>query len=123
MTKLRSLVEQLGFGLILVSHLKDTEGKSLEEGGQTHLNLLRGSRSIGQLSDIVLGFERNQQDPTNKNLLCVRVLKNRFVGITGLHAALLELAGEFAAGMLAAGQQAERPLDGRRFRAAATLRR
>lgn len=88
MTKLRSLVEQLGFGLILVSHLKDTEGKSLEEGGQTHLNLLRGSRSIGQLSDIVLGFERNQQDPTNRNLLAVRVLKNRFVGITGVHCQL-----------------------------------
>lgn len=88
MTKLRSLVEQLGFGLILVSHLKDTEGKSLEEGGQTHLNLLRGSRSIGQLSDIVLGFERNQQDPENRNLLAVRVLKNRFVGITGVHCQL-----------------------------------
>lgn len=88
MTKLRSLVEQLGFGLILVSHLKDTEGKSLEEGGQTHLNLLRGSRSIGQLSDIVLGFERNQQDPENSNLVAVRLLKNRFVGITGVHCQL-----------------------------------
>lgn len=88
MTKLRSLVENLGFGLILVSHLKDTEGKSLEEGGQTHLNLLRGSRAIGQLSDVVLGFERNQQDPTNKNRLGVRVLKNRMMGETGVHAQL-----------------------------------
>lgn len=88
MTKLRSLVEQLGFGLIIVSHLKDTEGKSLEEGGQTHLNLLRGSRSIGQLSDVVIGFERNQQDPLNRNLLAGRVLKNRFVGITGVHCQL-----------------------------------
>lgn len=93
MTKLRALVEQLGFGLILVSHLKDTEGKPLEEGGQTHLNLLRGSRAIGQLSDTVIGFERNQQDPTNRNLLAARVLKNRFVGITGL-ACQLEYHGE-----------------------------
>lgn len=88
MTKLRSIVENLGFGLILVSHLKDTDGKSLEEGGQTHLNLLRGSRSIGQLSDIVLGLERNQQDPENKNLCSVRILKDRFGGETGVHAHL-----------------------------------
>lgn len=88
MTRLRSLVEELGFGLLLVSHLKDTEGKSLEEGGQTHLNLLRGSRSIGQLSDIVIGFERNQQSPTKKSCLTVRVLKNRHVGDTGVAAEL-----------------------------------
>lgn len=85
MTKLRSLVENLGIGLILVSHLKDTDGKSLEEGGQTHLNLLRGSRSIGQLSDIVLGFERNQQDTERSNKTDIRILKNRFVGTTGVH--------------------------------------
>jgi twinkle protein len=88
MTKLRSLVEQLGFGLILVSHLKDTEGKSLEEGGKTHLNLLRGSRAIGQLSDVVLGFERDQQSPEAKNKTVVRILKNRMVGITGVYAHL-----------------------------------
>lgn len=87
MTKLRSLVEQLGFGLILVSHLKDVEGKSLEEGGKTHLNLLRGSRSIGQLSDIVIGFERNQQGD-DKSSMRVRVLKNRWTGETGLAATL-----------------------------------
>lgn len=84
MTKLRSMVEQLGFGLLLVSHLKGTEGKPLEEGGTTHLNLLRGSRSIGQLSDIVLGLERNQQDPENKNRTSVRILKDRWTGETGV---------------------------------------
>jgi twinkle protein len=88
MTKLRSLVEQLGFGLILVSHLKGTDGKSLEEGGQTHLNLLRGSRSIGQLSDVVLGLERDQQDPENRNRTIVRVLKDRTTGETGEACAL-----------------------------------
>lgn len=84
MTTLRSMVEELGFGLILVSHLKDNGEKTpLEEGGQTHLNLLRGSRAIGQLSDMVLGFERNQQDPETSHLMTVRVLKNRFSGETG----------------------------------------
>jgi twinkle protein len=85
MTKLRSMVEELGFGLILISHLKETDGKkSLEEGGETHLNLLRGSRSIGQLSDTVLGLERNQQDPATNHLTRLRVLKNRFSGETGV---------------------------------------
>jgi twinkle protein len=84
MTRLRSLVEQLGFGLLLVSHLKGSEGKALEEGGMTHLNLLRGSRSIGQLSDVVLGLERNQQDPENKNRTDVRILKDRWTGETGI---------------------------------------
>ena len=84
MTTLRSMVEELGFGLILVSHLKDNGEKTpLEEGGQTHLNLLRGSRAIGQLSDMVLGFERNQQDPETSHLMTIRVLKNRFSGETG----------------------------------------
>jgi twinkle protein len=83
MTKLRSLVEQLPFGLILVSHLKRPDGRPLEEGGQTHLGLLRGSASIGQLSDIVVGQERNQQDEERKNITLLRVLKNRFSGDTG----------------------------------------
>ncbi len=90
MTRLRSLVEQLNFGLILVSHLREPDGKKpLEEGGQTHLNLLRGSRAIGQLSDIVIGFERDQQDDDTKYETTVRILKNRFSGQTGVAAMLL----------------------------------
>jgi len=83
MTKLRSLVEQLSFGLILVSHLKRPDGRPLEEGGKTHLGLLRGSASIGQLSDIVVGQERNQQDEERSNITTLRILKNRFNGETG----------------------------------------
>lgn len=83
MTALRSLVEELGCGMILVSHLKRPEGKAHEEGAQTSLAQLRGSAAIGQLSDIVLGLERNQQDPKNRDKMVVRVLKNRFTGETG----------------------------------------
>jgi len=83
MTKLRSLVEELPIGLLLVSHLKRPDGTPLEEGGLTHLGLLRGSASIGQLSDIVVGQERNQQDEERKNITLLRVLKNRFSGETG----------------------------------------
>ena len=84
MTKLRSLTEELGIALILVSHLKRPEGKAHEEGGQTSLGQLRGSASIGQLSDMVIGFERDQQDEITSNLTTVRVLKNRFSGETGV---------------------------------------
>jgi twinkle protein len=86
MTQLRSMVEELNIGLLLVSHLKDPGNghKPLEEGGKIHLNLLRGSRSIGQLSDIVIGMERNQQDEERSNITTLRILKNRFTGETGL---------------------------------------
>ena len=82
MTMLRTLVEETGIGLHLVSHLRRPEGKGHEEGAQTSLSQLRGSAAIAQLSDIVIGLERNQQgeDP---NITTVRVLKNRFTGETG----------------------------------------
>lgn len=86
-TKLRQLVEEKGITLFLVSHLRRGEGKALEEGGQTSLNLLRGSSAIGQLADVVLGLERNQQGD-NPDMTTVRVLKNRYSGDTGVAAFL-----------------------------------
>lgn len=83
MTKLGSLVEELDFRLVLVSHLKRPEGTSHEEGGRTSLAQLRGSASIGQVSDVVIGLERNQQDELVKNYTCLRSLKNRPLGKTG----------------------------------------
>jgi twinkle protein len=82
MTKLRTLVEETGVGLFLVSHLKRPEGKSHEEGGKTSLSQLRGSHAIAQLSDMVIGLERDQQGD-NPNVTTLRVLKNRFTGQTG----------------------------------------
>jgi twinkle protein len=83
MTKLRMLTQELNCGLILVSHLKRPREGAHEEGGQTSLAQLRGSGAIGQLSDIVVGLERNQQDEDRKNITIMRVLKNRFGGDTG----------------------------------------
>lgn len=85
MTKLRSLVQELGVGLFLVSHLKRTQGKAHEDGGQISLSELRGSQAIAQLSDMVIGLERDQQDdnPEKRNTTTVRVLKNRYSGLTG----------------------------------------
>jgi len=85
MTKLRQLVAETGIGMFLVSHLRRPMGKGHEEGSQISLSELRGSASIAQLSDIVIGLERNQQaeDELSRNTTTVRVLKNRFSGLTG----------------------------------------
>jgi twinkle protein len=83
MTALRSLVQELDIALFVVSHLRRPEGnKGHEEGARVTLSQLRGSHSIVQLSDIILGGERDQQgdDP---NCILLRCLKNRFTGETG----------------------------------------
>lgn len=85
MTKLRMLVQETGITLFCVSHLRRPDGKGFEEGAVTSLSALRGSHSIAQLSDIVIGLERNGQaeDMAERHTTKVRVLKNRFSGITG----------------------------------------
>jgi twinkle protein len=91
MTKLRTLVQETSISLFVVSHLKRPESKGHEEGATTSLAQLRGSASIAQLSDIVIGLERNAQaeDTTERNTTRVRVLKNRFSGETGKACSLL----------------------------------
>lgn len=90
-TKLRMLVQETGITLFMVSHLKRPDGKGHEEGAASSLSQLRGSASIAQLSDMVIGLERNGQadDPTERNTTYVRVLKNRFCGTTGKAGGLL----------------------------------
>ena len=85
MTKLRMLAQETGICLFVVSHLKRPDGKGHEEGAATSLAQLRGSGAIAQLSDIVIGLERNGQDPdpVERHTTHVRVLKNRFSGLTG----------------------------------------
>lgn len=84
MTKLRSLVERTGIALFLVSHLRRPSGDTgHEEGAKTSLGQLRGSHAIAQLSDAVIGLERNQQSESQRAQTTMRVLKNRFTGETG----------------------------------------
>jgi twinkle protein len=91
MTKLRMLVQETGISLIAVSHLKRPENKGHEEGASTSLSQLRGSGSIAQLSDIVIGLVRNSQadDAIERNTTRVSILKNRFAGLTSPHCASL----------------------------------
>jgi len=84
MTALRSLVEETGIGLILVSHLRRPAGeKGWEDGKEVTLNSLRGSAGIAQLSDMCIAIERNQQG-AHPNVSTLRVMKNRFSGETGI---------------------------------------
>ncbi len=83
MTRLRSLVEETGAGLLAIVHLKRPEkGKSYNEGRQVSLSDLRGSASLEQLSDVVAALERDQQGD-NPNMAHIRLLKNRPIGICG----------------------------------------
>ena len=85
MTKLRSLIEETGVGVLATVHLKRPEGgKGFTEGRQVSLSDLRGSGALEQLSDVVIALERNQTDEHNQNMAFIRVLKNRPVGLVGL---------------------------------------
>ena len=92
MTRLRSLVEETNAGLILVSHLRRVDGnKGHENGIEVSLSHLRGSNSIGQLSDCVIALERNQQsdDPDEARTTRLRILKSRYTGDVGVATHLL----------------------------------
>jgi len=83
MTRLRSLIEQTGVGIVAVVHLKQPDGTAHEEGAEVSLNELRGSGTLKQIPDAIWALERNQQgdDPC---LAAIRDLKNREWGDTGL---------------------------------------
>jgi twinkle protein len=84
-TKLKCLTVDLDICLIMVSHLRRSSGTPHEEGGRTSLADLRGTAGIGQLSNMVIGLERNGQsdDPLERRKTTLRVLKNRFCGYVG----------------------------------------
>lgn len=91
MTNLRSFVERTGVWMGAVTHLNRPDGKPFEEGGQITIKNLRGSGGIAQMSDEVVGLERNQQAELelDRNTVTVRVLKARRAATTGLAGELL----------------------------------
>lgn len=106
MTRLRTLCEETGVGIIAIVHLKRKQGTSFNEGGQVSLSDFRGSASLEQLSDNAWALERDQQaDDERRDISQVRVLKCRETGDTGEADALtynrktgrLELASPFEA--------------------------
>jgi len=84
MTKLRSLCESTNIALIVVSHLRRPQGQGHEEGRDISVSDLRGSHSLVQLSDIVLGASRNQVgEAYERSRLQLKILKSRHTGMTG----------------------------------------
>jgi twinkle protein len=85
MTKLRSLTQETGASIHVVCHLRRTKGGAHEEGAHVSINHLRGTQAIAQLSNTIIAAERDQQadDETVRNQTQLRVLKNRYAGITG----------------------------------------
>lgn len=84
MTRLQSLIQATGMGIIAIVHLKRKPGVSFNDGGQVSLSDLRGSGSLEQLSHNVYALERDQQaDGDAKCLAQIRVLKCRETGDTG----------------------------------------
>ncbi len=84
MTRLRSLAEETGVGIVAIVHLKRAQNKSFNEGSQISLNDMRGSGSLEQLSDNVIGIERDQQaDGDEATIMRLRLLKCRETGETG----------------------------------------
>lgn len=83
MTRLRTLVQELDIGLIIVSHLRRPEGdKGHEDGAKVRLGQLRGSHSIAQLSDICISLQIDPDNPDG-DTRHLHVLKNRWTGETG----------------------------------------
>jgi twinkle protein len=85
MTKLASLAREVNCCLMIVCHLRKApgNGKSFEEGARITLADLRGTAGIAQLSDAVVAVERSQVDHGEAGLTTLRVIKNRFSGVTG----------------------------------------
>jgi len=83
MTRLRTLVQETGICLFLVSHLKRPHSdKGHEDGAEVSLGQLRGSHAIAQLSDCVIGLQKPHEDAVSDTTELV-VLKNRYTGQRG----------------------------------------
>jgi len=88
MTRLSELIRELDISLIAISHLNrsSTGDSTAEEGGKINLSSLRGSHSLGQWADSCIALERNLQaeKEEERTVSTVRVLKNRYLGVTGV---------------------------------------
>jgi twinkle protein len=89
MKELRSLVSRTGVRIDVVSQLRKTN-KAYEEGDRITLQDLRGSGSLASVPNVVVGLERDRQNPDENiaNTTIIRVLKNRLTGRAGIASTL-----------------------------------
>lgn len=78
MAEVASLAQSLGIIIHYVSHLATPEGKPHEEGGRVMAKHFKGSRAIAFWSHLLLGLERDTQNPGSPTVL--RCLKDRYTG-------------------------------------------
>jgi twinkle protein len=86
LTELRHFVEGTEITMFTVCHLTRDSKAPHENGGEIRLAALRGSGSLGQVPDVIIAMERDQQteDPEMQGVVTIRVLKNRPTGTLGI---------------------------------------
>lgn len=85
MERLTKCVTSTGVGIINVIHLKRAHGKSFAKGDEIELTDMRGTSGVEAMSWGVWALERDQQaDDAKKDIVKIRVIKNRQLGFTGL---------------------------------------
>lgn len=93
MSELKKIAVDEEIIIIAACHLRKSANanKTHEEGGHVSLDDLKSSSSIKQLSDVVIGLERNSQDENKvkANTTILRVLKNRDFGTKGAATAIV----------------------------------
>ena len=93
MAELKKIAVEEELIILAACHLRKSvnASKTHEEGGHVSLDDLKSSSSIKQLSDIVIGLERNSQDEDaiKANTTILRILKNRDFGVKGPASAVL----------------------------------
>lgn len=87
---LRQVMRESGCTIFMVVHLRRPEGeKGFESGLEPSPNHLRGSQAIEQLADFVILLSRNKTDPETRDILKVKLSKNRLTGEDGVTACYL----------------------------------
>jgi len=89
MTLIRTKVQELDIGVIIVSHLRRPNGdKGHEDGEAVRLGQLRGSHAIAQLSDMTIALQKDKDDP-DSDTRHLYILKNRYTGEVGYSGAVV----------------------------------
>ena len=82
---LRDLCVETGVGLIIVSQLRKANDSSFESGKHITIDDIKGTGSLKTIANQILAVERNVMAETDdeRNVMAIRILKNRFSGKTG----------------------------------------
>lgn len=79
-TRIRELIHRTGVGFVCVSHLSNprNDGLRWEQGKTISRSDLRGSGTLGQLSDNIIGIEGNLTSDGSKHIRKLKLIKTRY---------------------------------------------